>query len=120
MSQVFKKKFNILLLSDLLNLNCSMDGNNYIWNTESFKKGMYNHSIEEFILKCKEFYHVSKYKYLEINPITHKSFATILRQICKKYIIPFTIQIKYLKSTYEIIYSIQFIPSEHDCPSHLV
>ena len=58
---------------------------------------------------CKPFYHISKQKYLE-RKLTYNNFTTILRQICNFNKINYTSQIKYDKSTYDIIYYIYLHP----------
>ena len=66
------------------------------------KKGI---KIYKFIENCKTYYHKSKLKYLE-RKLVYKSFITIIRQICNANNIIYTSQIKYDKSTYDIIYYI--------------
>ena len=53
----------------------------------------------------KKYYFKSKHHYLERDS-TYKNFVTIVRQICKYHHIPFTSDIKYSKSKYEIKYFI--------------
>ena len=103
--QIFKKEFPNELLFNLLNDICMKNDKHYILNTESFKKGLYDESIQQFIEFCKPYYHNSKKKYLE-KKITYNSFVTIVRQICNSNKIIYTSKIKYINSTYDIIYYI--------------
>lgn len=105
--QIFKKQIPNELLFDLLNVICIKTEKQYYFNNNSYKKGIFNNKISEFLEMCKPFYFASKQKYLE-RKITYNSFTTILRQICKFNKILFTSQIKYDKSQYEIVYYIYF------------
>jgi hypothetical protein len=112
-SQIFKTPIpndifiNFLEEIALKNNNNNNNNNNkYIINTICYKKGMYNGIIEKFIESCKPYYYLSKRKYLE-RKLTYSSFITIIRQICNYNKITYTSQIKYDKSSYEIIYYIQ-------------
>ena len=105
--QIFKNKINNSVLFSLLDIICMKNNNNYIFNNDSFKKGMYNSSINNFLNEIKACYYVSKHKYLE-RTITYNSFTTILRQICNFNKITYTSQLKYDKSTYDIMYYIYF------------
>jgi hypothetical protein len=106
-TQIFKNQIPKTLLFDLLDKICLKNEKHYTLNSDSFKKGIYNEDIQKFIEVCKPYYHISKRKYLE-KKITYKSFTTILRQICNHNNITYTSQIKYDKSTYDILYYIYF------------
>jgi hypothetical protein len=106
-NQTFKTPFPDEILFDLLNNICIKTDKYYIINIEAYKKGVFTNTIYEFIDKCKNFYHLSKQKYLE-RKLTYNSFTTILRQICKYNKIVYTSQIKYDKSNYNIIYYVYF------------
>lgn len=104
-TQIFKNGISNEILFKLLDEICLKNDKHYIFNTNSYKKGLYNGSIPNFIEYCKPYYHNSKKKYLE-RKITYNSFSTILRQICNYNKITYTSQIKYDKSKYDIIYYI--------------
>jgi len=106
-NQIFKKQISNDTLFQLLNDICLKNEKFYTFNINAFKKGIYNETIQQFIEKCIPYYHISKRKYLE-KQLTHKSFCTILRQICNHNNIKYTTQIKYDKSTYDIVYYIYF------------
>jgi hypothetical protein len=106
-TQIFKKNVPTESLYSLLDDICLKNDKYYILNNNSYKKGIFNNSITNFIEACKPYYHISKQKYLE-RKLTYNSFTTILRQICKFNKITHTSQIKYDKSTYDIIYYIYF------------
>jgi len=106
-TQIFKKSIPNELLFNLLDEICLKNEKHYILNSNSFKKGIYTNSISKFIENCKQYYHISKKKYLE-RKITYNSFSTILRQICNYNKITYTSQIKYDKSEYDIIYLIYY------------
>ena len=105
--QIFKKNIPIELLFNLLDDICIKNEKHYYLNINSFKKGVYNESIQNFFTSCKEYYHNSKKKYLE-RKLTYNSFTTVIRQICNFNKITYTSQIKYDKSTYDIVYYIYY------------
>jgi len=106
-TQIFKNNVPSEKIFHLLDSLCIKNDKYYLFNSISFKKGMFTQEINIFLEECKPYYHISKKKYLE-NKITYNSFTTVLRQICNFNKIIFTSQIKYDKSNYEIIYYIFF------------
>ena len=106
-SQIFKYKIPNEVLFDFLNNISIKTDKYYIVNFESFKKGNFNESIQAFYNIIKEYYYLSKRFYLE-RKNTYTNFTTVLRQICKFNEILYTSQIKYDKSTYDIIYNIYY------------
>jgi hypothetical protein len=106
-TQIFKKNVPTESLYSLLDVVCLKNDKYYIFNNNSYKKGLFDETIANFIQECKPYYHISKQKYLE-RKLTYNSFTTILRQICKFNKITHTSQIKYDKSSYDIIYYIYF------------
>ena len=105
MSQIFKKDYPKTLFFNFLSLFCELNNNQYIFSKEAFKRIKLEKKEDEFCEELKNYYFSSKYHYLERDK-TYKNFVTIIRQICKYYHIPFTSDIKYSKSKYEIKYFI--------------
>ena len=106
-SQIFKQHVPNELLISLLDDIAIKTDKCYFLNNNCYKKGMFKNIVEEFINKCIPFYHLSKRKYLE-RKLTYHSFITVVRQICNFNKITYTSQIKYDKSTYDIVYYIYF------------
>lgn len=106
-TQIFKNQIPTNIFFELLDKICLKNEKHYIFNIDSFKKGVYNAEIQKFIILCNPYYHISKRKYLE-RKLTHNSFTTILRQICKFNNIKYTSEIKYDKSSYDIVYYIYY------------
>jgi hypothetical protein len=104
-SQIFKLELPAEILFNLLEAICSKNDKCYIFNHDSYKKGMYFNIIAPFLEECREYYHISKRAYLD-RKLTYNSFTTIIRQICKFKQLKYTSQIKYDKSNYDIIYYI--------------
>lgn len=104
-SQIFKKPIPTHTFINILKLNCEKKENCYTFNNVSYKKGVYNNSLVSFINEIKQYYHTSKQTYLT-KKLSYNMFTTILRQVCNFHRIPFTSQIKYDKSNYEICYYI--------------
>jgi hypothetical protein len=104
-SQIFKEHIPNEMLIQLLNDIAIKSEKCYVLNNNSYKRGLFNNNIEEFIQQCIPYYHISKRKYLQ-RKITYNSFTTIIRQICNYNKITYTSQIKYDKSSYDITYYI--------------
>ena len=100
-SQIFKNNVPTELLFNLLDSICLKNEKHYLFNSDSYKKGIYKELIQKFILDCTQYYHLYKLKYLE-KKLTFNSFTTILRQICNFNKIKYISQIKYDKSSYGI------------------
>ena len=102
---MFKSSLDNFILMKLFQDTCirSEIDNSFIFNNESYKKGIFNQTIPQFVEKCKEHYLPSKHHYLE-RKITYNYFITILRQICKHNNIKYTSKILYDKSDYNITY----------------
>ena len=109
-SQIFKSDFEDEILWELLSSISEKKNKYYLINKESFKRGhLFSNNITEFYNKLTPYYHESKKHYLD-NALTYKKFLTIVRQVCRNNNILFRSEIKYMKSTYEIIYYIYFDP----------
>jgi hypothetical protein len=106
-SQIFKEHVPNELLINLFDCIAVKSEKCYVVNNNSYKKGMFNNVITDFITQCIPYYHLSKRKYLD-RKLSYNSFITIIRQICNFNNITYTSQIKYDKSTYDIIYFIYF------------
>jgi hypothetical protein len=106
-SQIFKKQISNDLLIQLLNDIAVKTEKGYIINNAVYKKGLFNDKLTNFINDCKPYYYTSKLKYLD-RKLTYNSFMTVIRQICNFNKITYTSQIKYDKSTYDIVYYLYF------------
>ena len=104
-NQIFKNILPIEILIDLLKDICSKINDYYTIDINSYKRGIFTNKINEFLEKCKPYYHKSKHKYLE-RKLTYNNFVTVVRQICNQNKIAYTSKIKYDKSDYNIIYNI--------------
>ena len=103
MSQVFKHTFPIDIFYDLLTLVCDKKYDHYAFNMNSFKKMILFDLLDGFLANCKEYYHISKHKYID-RKMTYNNFVTILRQIAKLNQVDYKSNIKYSKSSYNIEY----------------
>jgi hypothetical protein len=106
-SQIFKTQIPNQLLINLLEENAVKSEKCYVVNNNVYKKGIFNESIPKFIAECRQYYFLSKRKYLD-RKLTYNSFITILRQICNVNKITYTSKIKYDKSVYDIEYHILY------------
>jgi hypothetical protein len=103
--QIFKNNIPREILFELLDEICLKNEKHYTLDIDSFKKGVFKEIIQKFFEKCRQYYHLSKRKYLD-KKLTYNSFTTVIRQICNFNKITYTSQIKYDKSTYTIVYYI--------------
>ena len=106
-SQIFKTQIPNQLLINLLEENAVKSDKCYVVNNNVYKKGIFNESIPKFITECRQYYFLSKRKYLD-RKLTYNSFITILRQICNFNKITYTSKIRYDKSVYDIEYHILY------------
>jgi len=106
-TQILKNKIPNELLFELFDSICLKNDKHYVLNIDSFKRGIFKDVLYKFIEDCRPYYYLSKRKYLE-KKLTYKSFITIIRQICNSNNITYTSEIKYEKSTYNIIYYIYY------------
>ena len=106
-TQIFKAPIPNEMIKKVFDENAVKTDTGYIINNNVYKKGVFNDSIPKFIAECRPYYHISKRDYVD-RKLTSKSFNTIIRQICNFNKITYTTQIKYDKSVYDIVYSIQF------------
>ena len=106
-SQIFKTQIPNQLLINLLEENAVKSDKCYVINNNVYKKGIFNESIPKFITECRQYYFLSKRKYLD-RKLSYNSFITILRQISNFNKITYTSKIKYDKSVYDIEYHIMY------------
>jgi hypothetical protein len=104
-TQIFKRGIPDEMFTGFLDLFCLKNDKHYTLNTDSYKKGVYNGVVQQFITECAAYYHLSKRKYLN-KKLTYNSLATIIRQICKFNKFTYTSKIVYDRSTYDIVYYI--------------
>ena len=105
MTQLFKTQIPSEILFKLFT-NLSVKQSNYfIFDLISFKKGIFTEEIVLFLETIKPYYYLSKQKYVSRLP-TYNTFTTIIRQICNYNKIKYKTEIKYDKSTYNIVYHI--------------
>jgi len=105
--QIFKERIPPDKLFDILSELCNKNEKYYIFNSISYKKGMFTEKIIDFLNTCKPYYFTSKQKYLD-RKMTYNNFMTVVRQICNLNNIVYTSKIIYNKSLYEIEYYIYY------------
>lgn len=105
--KIFKTQIPVTILFDLLNKVST----EYIIDKVFFKK--LRSFIPDFLHQCDPYYLESQKKYIKKNPFLYKSFLTVVRQICNSNEIPFSYNLKYMHSTYEIVYYVNFQKGVH-------
>ena len=107
-SQIFKTIPPATLLYKFLNKTGYIENKYYIFSKTEYKSAIMRNLIEPFIKIIRNYYYTSKRFYID-KAHTYKSFATILRQLCKANKIPIHSSLKYFKSSYIITYKILII-----------
>jgi len=105
MSQIFRASYPKNVFFEFLGKYCDNHNNQYVFSKDSFKRIKLAEEADPFCETLKKYYFKSKHIYLDREK-TYKNFITIIRQICKYHTIPFTSNIKYSQSKYEIKYFI--------------
>jgi hypothetical protein len=106
-SQIFKTSFSKDILYDFLEIIATKKTNCFLLTKVNYKSAVFQKLIDPFLDSIKEHYFASKKKYVT-RKMNYKNFVTVIRQICKFHHIPFSSNIKYDKSSYEIEYNIYF------------
>lgn len=114
-SQVFNKEVSAqclyTVLVDILDkicLNTEETGetkNQFLITKAVFKRAEIHNLIAPFIALIKPYYYLSKRSYVD-RAINYNNFITILRQLCNVNNIKYESNIVYIKSNYEIEYTI--------------
>jgi len=105
-SQIFKKTYPKESFINFIEKFAYNNNNNYyLINKSYYKRAIFLDIIKDFIDDIKDYYHVSKCKYID-NVDNYSKFMTIIRQLCKINNINFASKIIYSKSTYDITYYI--------------
>ena len=109
MSQLFKIKISINILFNFLEkINCQKIENYYIVDITAYKRSIYIDALKPFLHELREFYHSSKYSYIDLETINQNKFNTIVRQICKFTNTQYTKRLRHDQSRYSVVYHIQF------------
>jgi TFIIF-interacting CTD phosphatase-like protein len=110
--KLFKTQIPKMLLFDLLNKVGTFE-EEYIIDKTLFKK--IQPFLPSFLEECDKYYLESQKKYITKKPFLYKSFLTVVRQIFNNKSLDFYYKLKYMHSTYEIIYYIKnFQNGVHD------
>jgi hypothetical protein len=114
-SQVFNKEVSLqclyTTLLDILEKIClnteetEAPKESYLITKAVFKRADIHNLIAPFIASLKPYYYLSKQHYVE-RAINYNNFITILRQLCNVNNIKYESKIVYIKSNYEIEYTI--------------
>lgn len=108
-SQLFKQEISITILFDFLEqINCQKTENFYIVDNVSYKRSIYVDALKPFLTNLKQFYHSSKYNYINSENMNQNKFNTVVRQICRYTNTPFIKKIRHDQSKYSVIYHIYF------------
>lgn len=105
--QIFQTPLCNIDFFDFLNTICLRTDKYFLFDSNAFKKMVYQNSYEEFKELLKQHYYPSKKHYLD-RKLTYTSFTTIIRHICKSNHISYSSETKYSNSNYNIVYYIYF------------
>ena len=111
-SQIFKSCVDREILFELLDKIALKGDIKYTFDNSSYKRANHLNILNEFLDIIKPHYHVSKQFYIDKKQ-SYKMLSTIVRQLCRLNGIFYKQEIKYAKSTYEIIYHIYYHDKIH-------
>lgn len=112
MSQLFKTNISIHILFGFLEkINCQKMENYYIVDITAYKRSIYIDALKPFLHNLREFYHSSKYNYIDPEIMNQNKFNTIIRQICKFTNTQYTKRLRHDQSKYSVVYHIYFSAS---------
>ena len=103
MSHIFIEKYPFDKLHDFFKDNATVQGDNYFFDINLYKKGVFNQNIPNFVNTLEPYYKNQK-KFYVTRELTYKNFMTILRQICRSHNIEYTNRVKYINNSYQIEY----------------
>ena len=119
MSQLFKTNISIHILFGFLEkINCQKMENYYIVDITAYKRSIYIDALKPFLHNLKEFYHSSKYNYIDPEVMNQNKFNTIIRQICKFTNTHYTKRLRHDQSKYSVVYHIHFSSTSSDDNHH--
>jgi len=119
MSQLFKTNISIHILFGFLEkINCQKMENYYIVDITAYKRSIYIDALKPFLHNLREFYHSSKYNYIDPEIMNQNKFNTIIRQICKFTNTQYTKRLRHDQSKYSVVYHIYFSASASDDNHH--
>ena len=107
LNQIFKHQVPMSLLFELFDKLDIKQDKYYLVNIDTYKKVLFHEYHTDFITTLKEYYHISKHRYLN-RKLSYNSFTNIVRQICKSNDNHFTTKVKYNESKYNIEFYIYF------------
>ena len=109
MTSIFNEKISNIDFFNFLKIYCNFEKNFYIFDTNIYKKYIYEkENLKLFINNLKTLYK-TKYLFYLNRDLTFNNFSTILRHICKSNNIDYHKKIQYYKNSYNIIYYINYI-----------
>jgi hypothetical protein len=94
------------ILVALLQELCVMSNQDFIMDMAAYHNGIHKGLIQQFMHDCNPYYLPSK-QFYTTNPLTYKSFMTVVRHVCKTNAILYTHHIQYCHSIYQTVYHIK-------------
>jgi hypothetical protein len=104
-TQLFKTPVPPSVLFDVLEQICLKTEKYYLIDINAYKKLVFYKLHESFSTTIAEYYYNSK-KFYATREMTYNSFINVVRHICKNAKIPYTSQLKYNESVYNINYMV--------------
>ncbi len=103
MTHIFVERYPLDKLYDFFKENTVLQGENFFFDINLYKKGIFNENINKFVSSLEPYYKKQK-KFYITRELTYKNFMTILRQLCRSHDIEYTNKIKYINNSYHIEY----------------
>jgi hypothetical protein len=109
-SQIFKTPVDKETLFEFLDAVATKGVNKYIFDNSSYKRAVLMNKLDPFLEEVRPHYHMSKQFYID-KKSSFKMLTTIIRQIARLHGLFYKQDIRYAKSSYEIVYHI-YTPDE--------
>lgn len=100
--QIIKHPIPKEILFELLDRICFKNDTYYVFNYESYKRGIYTTLIPDFLAFIRSNYFLSKRSFVD-RATEYPSFVTVLRQICRHLQLDIQREVKYDRSVYDIV-----------------
>ena len=103
--QLVKTDIPVYIMLVFLDLYCDQTSTGHIFNRDAYKRAALRGGVERLTKALSRYYHSSKQYYL-IRKHSFKTVATLMRQLCRHFQIPYATTIVYGGPSYSTVYMI--------------
>ena len=103
--QLIKENIPVYIMLVFLDLYCERTNTGHVFNRDAYKRAALRGGVDRLTKSLREYYHVSKQYYL-VRKHSFKTVATLMRQLCRHFQIPYATTIVYGGPKYSTVYMI--------------